>query len=175
MKKISNYSHTVFGRLTSPASSFGLLLVLGGSLLLSGCETPGESAFAGAGAGALMGGMLKGNRKGMVQGAAIGAAGGYALGAYGQAERQRGYAQGSAAYSGQASAPEYEQAPPPEPRYRHDHYSAPQPEPILYGRYSGRHGFVYSPYGRRGIVDVRGLPRGAQVLDPACGRIFLIP
>ena len=157
----------------SSNSLVGLLLVFFGSVLLSGCETPGQSALAGAGTGAVMGGMLKGTGRGMAQGAAIGAAGGYVLGAYGQSERQRGYAQASGAYA--QPPPRYYAQPTPEPRYYQHHYAPPRPEPMLYGRQSGRYGFVYSPYGRRDLVDVRGLPRGAQVVDPFSGRIFLNP
>jgi len=158
--------------ISSSTSALGLLLVFFASVLLSGCETPGQSALAGAGTGALMGGMLKGTGRGMAQGAAIGTAGGYVLGAYGQSERQRGYAQASGAY---AQPPPYYAQPTPEPRYYQHHYAPPRPEPMLYGRHSGRYGFVYSPYGRRDLVDVRGLPRGAQVMDPFSGRVFLNP
>lgn len=151
----------------------GLLLVSAVCLFLSGCETPGQSALAGAGTGALVGGMLKGTGRGMAQGAAIGAAGGYVLGAYGQAERQRGYIEGSGGYA--PPPPSYAQ-PQVIPRYHHNYrYAPPRPEPVLYGSPSGRWGFVYSPYGRRNLVDVRGLPRGARVVDPFCGRVFLNP
>ncbi len=122
-----------------------------------------------------MGGMLKGTGRGMAQGAAIGAAGGYVLGAYGQSERQKGYAQASGAYAPQPAPPVYYAPPPEEPRYHHHRYAPPRAEPMLYGRHSGRYGFVYSPYGRRDLVDVRGLPHGAQVVDPFCGRVFLNP
>ena len=157
------------------ASSVGCLLVCGVSMLLSGCETPGQSALAGAGTGAVLGGMLKGNGRGMAQGAAIGAAGGSVLGAYGQSERNRGYAEASGTYPS-PSPPVYYAPPPPQPRYYHQHhYTAPRVEPMLCGRRSGRYGFVYSPYGHGELVDVRGLPRGARVMDPFCGRIFLNP
>ncbi len=149
--------------------------ILGGVpfALLTGCETPGQSALAGAGTGAVMGGMLKGTGRGMAQGAAIGAAGGYVLGAYGQSERQRGYARGSWDQQ-QPPAPVY-YAPDPVPRYGHYRQAVPRPEPLVYGRRSGRYGFVYSPYGRGDLLDVRGLPHGAQVVDPYSGRVFLNP
>jgi hypothetical protein len=152
-----------------------------GLALLSGCETPGQSALAGAGTGAVVGGMLKGTGRGMAQGAAIGAAGGYVLGAYGQSERARGYAQATGAYAAPAPPPPvypqgYYAPVPATPRYhQHRYYPSPRVETILYGRHSGRYGFVYSPYGRGSLVDVRGFPRGAQVVDPFCGRIFLNP
>jgi hypothetical protein len=142
--------------------------------LLTGCETPGQSALAGAGTGAVMGGMLKGTGRGMAQGAAIGAAGGYVLGAYGQAERQRGYVQGRWDSQPAPVAPVY-YAQPPTHRYGQNRYSVTGPEPLVYGRHSGRFGFVYSPYGRGNLVDVRGLPHGAMVEDPYSGRVFLNP
>jgi hypothetical protein len=141
--------------------------------LLTGCETPGQSALAGAGTGAVMGGMLKGTGRGMAQGAAIGAAGGYVLGAYGQSERQKGYAQGI--WDQQQPPPPVYYAPAPMPRYGHHRHSMHRPEPLVYGRRSGRYGFVYSPYGHGDLLDVRGLPRGAQVVDPDSGRVFLNP
>ncbi len=176
MKQVFVCAAFVFSKLRGVTSFFGLLLVCCASVLLSGCETPGQSALAGAGTGAVMGGMLKGTGRGMAQGAAIGAAGGYVLGAYGQSERQRGYAQGSGSYAQPAVPPAYYAQPPATDRYyHHQHYSQPRAEPMLYGRHSGRYGFVYSPYGGRALVDVRGLPRGARVVDPFCGRVFLNP
>jgi hypothetical protein len=173
MQQTSALPVRFLSKFANSASFIGCLFVCGVSLLLSGCETPGQSALAGAGTGAVMGGMLKGTGKGMAQGAAIGAAGGYVLGAYGQSERNRGYAQASGTYP-PPSPPVY-YAPPPEPRYYHHHYTAPRVEPLLYGRRSGRYGFVYSPYGHGELVDVRGLPHGARVVDPFSGRIFLNP
>ena len=157
------------------AKRFLILPVLGclPLVLLTSCETPGQSALAGAGTGAVMGGMLKGTGRGMAQGAAIGAAGGYVLGAYGQSERQRGYAQGSWGQPQPASPAYY--APAPVPRHGHYQHFVPRSDPLVYGRRSGRYGFVYSPYGRGDLVDVRGLPHGAQVVDPYSGRVFLNP
>lgn len=42
------------------------------------------------------------------------------------------------------------------------------------GRYVGR-GLVESPYGPHAVVDVRGIPHGALVRDPATGRPFRKP
>ncbi len=131
---------------------------------------------AGAATGAAMGGMLKGTGRGMAQGAAIGAAGGYVLGKYGEAERQKGYAQ-AGGYP----------PPPPQPVYVSGYYTEPAPPPVRhhypyhhhgpprYARPSSRYGWVYSPYGQGGMVDVRGCPRGAQVRDPYTGFIFIVP
>jgi hypothetical protein len=42
------------------------------------------------------------------------------------------------------------------------------------GRPSGNPGYVHSPYGGH-LVDVRGINRGRQVIDPVSGRIFITP
>lgn len=146
-----------------------MLVVVAGVVLtgFTGCETPGQSAMAGAATGAVMGGMLKGDTRNVARGAAIGAAGGYVLGKYGEAERQRGYIDGQGAYS-QAPREVYYTAPaPPRPHYY-------RREATLYGRFSGTYGYVYSPYSGQ-LVDVRGIPRGAQVVDPSTGRVFFNP
>ena len=44
-----------------------------------------------------------------------------------------------------------------------------------YGRRTGRPGIVRSPYPPHSLVDVRGIPRGALVRDPATGRPFRKP
>ncbi len=149
------------------------------STLLSGCETPGQSAVAGAATGAAAGALLKGSGRGALQGAAIGGVGGYVLGKYGEGERARGYAsaQGAPVYA-QPPAPVYVQSEPvyvpaPEPQYRryperHYHHSIPV------GRSSGRYGYVYSPY-TGSLVSVRGIPQGAEVVDPGSGRVFINP
>jgi hypothetical protein len=166
----------MWSRPRSVSAVWALLGCCSLSLFLSGCETPQQSALAGAGAGALVGGALKGTNRGMVQGAAIGAIGGYAVGAYGQEERRRGYVEGSNGYPSQAPEPAYyEPPPPPTPRYRYHHHAPPPSEVLLYGRPSGRYGFVYSPYGSRCIVEVRGIAHGARVWDPVACRYFLNP
>jgi hypothetical protein len=43
------------------------------------------------------------------------------------------------------------------------------------GRPTDRPGFVVSPYPPYNRIDVRGIPRGAQVQDPSTGRIFINP
>ena len=39
----------------------------------------------------------------------------------------------------------------------------------------GKPGFVKSPFGGSGIVDVRGYPPGTEVKDPYTGKVFLVP
>jgi hypothetical protein len=43
------------------------------------------------------------------------------------------------------------------------------------GRPSRRWGFVFSPYYPHNLIDVRGIPRGEQVLDPSVDRVFINP
>jgi osmotically inducible lipoprotein OsmB len=132
----------------------GLVLMLG----FSGCETPGQSAMAGAAAGAFLGGSIKGSGRDMARGAALGAAGGYVLGKVSEADRNR--ATSRAVYGG-GSVGAY----PGDPHH---------PVRIPWGRSSGRYGFVYSPYSNR-LIDVRRIPHGAEVVDPFTGHIFLNP
>jgi hypothetical protein len=172
MNETSSCTSSPFSRLSKVFLNFAGPVAWMGFAFLSGCETPGRSALAGAGTGAVLGGMLKGTGKGMAQGAAIGAAGGYVLGAYGQSERAHGYAQATGGYG---PPPVHYRPAPVAPRYHRQSYAPVRVETIIYGRRSGRYGFVYSPYGQGNLVDVRGVPRGAQVVDPFCGRIFLNP
>jgi hypothetical protein len=152
----------------------GVLAALCGTIF-SGCETPGQSAMAGAATGAAAGALLKGSGRGVAQGAAIGAVGGYALGKFGEGERARGYAQANGAYPVPQPIPQpapaqvYYAQPSPAPRYYQHHEHHP------YGRFSGTPGFVYSPFGGGNLVDVRRIPRGAEVRDPFSGRIFINP
>lgn len=133
------------------------------TMSFAGCETPGESAIGGALAGAAIGGVLKGTGRDVARGAAIGAVGGYALGKVAESERARGYAEANGTYRGSSS---YRGATPPP---AHHHY-----EPVPYGRFSGTPGYVYSPYSHD-LIDVRGVRRGVEVVDPVSGRVFINP
>ncbi|MEQ1859758.1 MAG: YMGG-like glycine zipper-containing protein [Chthoniobacteraceae bacterium] len=82
-----------------------------------------------------------------LRGAAIGAGSGFLVGKVVKHERQRSYEQG---YDDGRSG------------YPH-------------GRYSNQRGFVVSPYSPNHVIDVRGIPRGARVLDPSCDRVFINP
>ncbi|MEP6671559.1 MAG: glycine zipper domain-containing protein [Chthoniobacter sp.] len=132
-------------------------LTLLASFALTGCDTPGESALLGAATGAVIGGSLHGRGDQALVGAAIGAGSGYLIGKAVQHERRRAYEDGY--YDGR----------PGDRDYRDDRTRYPV------GRLTHRDGFVVSPYSPYNRIDVRGIPRGAQVEDPSTGRIFINP
>lgn len=136
------------------------------AMFFTACETPEQSALAGAGTGAVAGLLLGGGKgKNAAIGGLIGGASGYAVGKYGEAERLKAE-QRAGAYSQQAP-PVYQSQPPPSAQIYQPSYP--------YGRPSGTRGYVYSPYSRGQLVDVRGIPHGAQVVDPITGQVFLNP
>ncbi len=118
-------------------------------ITLASCETPGQSALAGAGAGAAVGGLLHGRGSDALAGAAIGAGAGYLIGKVAQSEREERYYEEDRAYYDSARYP--------------------------MGRPTRRYGFVTSPYRPYNLIDVRGIPGGAKVEDPSAGRIFINP
>ena len=137
-----------------PATSLFLLA----ACAFSGCETSGQNALLGAATGAAIGGSLHGRGDQALAGAAIGAAGGYLIGKAVQEDRRRTYDEGY--YEGRGE------------RYdRRDYRDERQPV----ARPTGRYGFVESPYRPYNRIDVRGIPHGAQVVDPSCDRIFINP
>jgi membrane protein DedA with SNARE-associated domain len=113
----------------------------------TGCETPGQSALAGAATGAAIGGLLHGRGDQALAGAAIGAGAGYVLGKAAQHERRRGY----------------------EEAYYEDR------ERLPYAHQAGRAGYVRSPHYPYNTIDVRGIPHGGRVVDPSTGRAFINP
>jgi predicted small secreted protein len=115
------------------------------ALTLNSCDTP---RGAGAGYGAAAGAIIGGAATGRVRGAAIGAAAGAAAGTL----------IGSAIQEDEARRT----APPP-------------PSGYPFGRPTGSYGFVRSPYPPYRIVDVRGIPPGELVRDPASDGIFRNP
>ena len=121
-----------------------------GAMALNSCETAtGTGALVGAGAGALIaGGGPHGHHGYRSRGDTIAGA---AVGA------------GVGALVGAAIDAERAREYGPEP-------SGGYP----YARPAGR-GYVYSPYPPHRLVDVRGIPRGALVRDPATGGIFRRP
>jgi hypothetical protein len=72
--------------------------VLSGAMVaivgLTGCETPGQTALAGAAAGAAIGGAIHVRGEDALKGAAIGAGAGYLAGRHVQNERERAYREG---------------------------------------------------------------------------------
>ena len=115
------------------------------ALALSSCDTP---TGKGAAYGAATGAIIGGAATGNARAASIGAAAGAAAGAL----------LGHAIQEDQASRT----APPP-------------PGGYPWARRSGDYGFVYSPYPPHRLVDVRGIPRGELVRDPASGGVFRNP
>ena len=124
------------------------------ALALNSCETAaGTGALVGAGTGALIGSAVGGGHHGYYHGgSAEGALAGAAIGAAAGAlvgaaidADERGYYDGHPA----------------------NYY------PL--GRRTETPGLLRSPYPPHNLVDVRGVPRGALVRDPATGRIFRRP
>ncbi len=124
-------------------------LALAGAFALTSCETAtGTGALIGAGTGALIGGHSGHHGHHSRSGAVAGAA----IGA------------GAGALIGAAIDAD-----------RRGYYDGHEAEYYPYGRRIGRPGLLQSPYPPHAIVDVRGIPRGALVRDPATGRPFRRP
>lgn len=84
---------------SSPRKNSGLKLsILSASMAavmgLTGCETPGQTALAGAAAGAAIGGAVGRGGRDVVRGAAIGAGAGYLTGRAVRNQRERAYNDG---------------------------------------------------------------------------------
>ena len=139
-------------------------LSLVAAICFSGCETSGQNALLGAATGAAIGGALHGRGDQALAGAAIGAAGGYLIGKAVQHDRRRVYSEGY--YDGREDR--YDD------RDRRDDGSYRDNRYPL-GRLTRRDGFVISPYPPYNRIDVRDIPRGAQVEDPSTGKIFINP
>ena len=120
--------------------------VIGGALALSSCDTPvGQGAGYGAAGGAIIGGLAGGTVRSAAIGSAAGAATGALIGAIVQDSQRQQF---------------YHQAP---------------PGGYPYGRFTGEPGIVRSPYYPHALVDVRNIPPGALVMDPASGQPFVRP
>jgi hypothetical protein len=115
------------------------------ALTLNSCDTP---TGRGAAYGAAAGAIIGGAATGHARAASIGAAAGAATGALIGAVIQEDQARRT--------------APPPRGGYP-------------FARRSGSYGFVYSPYPPHRMVDVRGIPPGELVRDPASGGVFRNP
>ena len=155
-------------------------LLLLAAFAFSGCETSGQNALLGAATGAAVGGALHGRGDQALAGAAIGAAGGYLIGKVVQSDRRRVYSDGYYDGRGDRNDDRYDDR--RDDRYsRDDRYDRDdrgyrddaRRYPV--GRFSGRSGFVTSPYAPYNRIDVRGIPHGAQTVDPSCDRIFINP
>ena len=115
------------------------------SLGLTSCDTP---VGQGAGIGAASGAVIGGLATNRVGGAAVGAAAGaLAGGLIGAAVEQNQVAD----------------------------YGPPPPGGFPRATPTERPGFVISPYAPYYEIDTRGVPRGALVRDPSCGRLFVKP
>ncbi len=136
-----------------PLVALSLLVVVG----FSACETPGQTALLGAGTGAIIGNQ---SHTGPLRGAAIGAGVGYLVGRLVQHDRRRAYEEGY--YEGRGSR-----------YYRASSYSSRSGDPV--GEPTERRGFVISPHPPHNLVDTRGIPRGARVLDPSTRQVFINP
>jgi len=135
-----------------------ICLLLTPLIAFTGCETSGASALAGAAVGAAAGGLIGGGGNDALRGAAIGAGAGYLIGKvvkHERNERERRY---------------YRE----DDRYQDDRYETRSRE-LPYARPTNRYGFVTSPYPPYNLIDVRGIPHGATVIDPSCGRQFANP
>lgn len=132
-----------------PVISLGLLA----SITFTGCETSGGNAMLGAATGAAIGGLLHGSGDDALKGAAIGAGAGYLIGKVVRNERR-------------AREERY---------YRERYYEGGHYDRYPVARLTDRRGYVQSPFPPYHLIDVRGVPPGAQVLDPSCDKIFINP
>ena len=113
-----------------------MLTAVTAAALLSGCDTyEGQGAAYGAGAGAIIGGLAGDNVRSAAAGAAAGAATGALIGAIIHENERSRY---------------YQDAP---------------PEGYPYGRRTEYPALVRSPYYPHNLIDVRGIPPGALVLE----------
>ena len=142
-------------------------LLLLAAFAFSGCETSGQNALLGAATGAVIGGALHGRGDQALAGAAIGAAGGYLIGKAVQHDRRRVYSEGY--YDGRGDRYDDRR----DDRYSRDDRADDRRYPV--GRFTGRGGFVTSPYYPYNRIDTRGIPHGAQTIDPSCDKIFINP
>lgn len=144
-------------KLRTPFLLFSLLPMLS----LTSCDTPGQGAATGAMVGGAVGSVVAANnsyyyRNGRYRGyhydygtplagAAIGAAAGALVGLLVQEDRRRVGRQ----YDDLGEIPKANRTDQP--------------------------GFVESPYKPYNLIDVRGIPRGAKVMDPSTEGVFINP
>lgn len=140
-----------------PAVSAALFI----TFAFTGCETAGDSALLGAATGAAVGGLATGRGRGALTGAAIGAGAGYLIGRVAESERRDSYSR----YERDRDDDDDD--------YREERTYRRSSGPV--GRRTGRRGFVESPYAPYNLIDVRGIPSGARVVDPSVDRVFVNP
>jgi hypothetical protein len=113
---------------------------------LSSCESyVGRGAAYGAGTGAIIGGLAGNSDRDVVRGAAIGAGVGALVGAIVQEHERERF-------------------------YREGPRGG-----YPYGERTRSRGIVRSPYYPYNLIDVRGIPPGALVIDPSTNRPFIRP
>ncbi len=123
------------------------------AMTFSACDTPSQGAKTGAIAGAVAGAIIGGDVRSAAIGAGAGAGAGALVGAARREDRRRQY-----------------------PGYYEDRaHGSGYAEEIPVARRTGTPGYVISPYRPYATVDVRGVRRGAQVIDPASNRVFINP
>ncbi|MEO7932319.1 MAG: hypothetical protein ABIT76_04080 [Chthoniobacterales bacterium] len=141
-------------------TTLAVTLALGSSSLLTSCESAaGTGALVGAGIGGIIGhNTNNGGGTRTAVGAGLGAlAGALAGAAYDEHKREK-YAREDGYYrDGEVRG------------YERRERSYPYGEPTRYA------GYVRSPYRPYNIIDVRGIPSGALVVDPSVDRPFRNP
>jgi len=146
-----------------------LTLAMSSSSLLTSCETAaGTGALVGAGVGGIIGNNTNnGGATRTAVGAGLGAlAGALAGSVYDERKREK--------YGDRRSVDDREYDEDDSDRREVRTYSSretryPYAEPTRY------EGYVRSPYRPNNIIDVRGIPRGALVVDPSVDRPFRNP
>ncbi|MGF1655750.1 MAG: YMGG-like glycine zipper-containing protein [Verrucomicrobiales bacterium] len=146
----------------------GLVGVAAITLSTTSCYTPeGRGALYGATAGAVIGNLVNPQASTTLRGAGIGAGVGALLGALvGEGSRTNYYDRPPAYYR------DYDR------RYHSQALKGGYYSPgTLYptGSHTRQRGFVRSPYRPHNIIDVRGIPRGALVVDPSVEQVFVNP
>lgn len=101
------------------------------------------------------------------QGAGIGAASGALIGAGAAGGRGAAIGAGAGLLAGALVGAAIESD-------QERNYHAP-PGGYPFAERTGTPGYVYSPYGRHAVIDVRGVPRGALVRDPSTNGVFRKP
>lgn len=151
----------------NPLLSIPALLIA--AMLITSCEAP-RSTSQGAKYGAIIGGgigaLTTGDLRGALRGAAIGAGTGAVVGAVNRDDRydDRRYRDDryrDARYRGD--------------RRRHRDYDDRRYSRVPVAHPTRHRGYVRSPYSPNHLIDVRGIPSGARVLDPSNERIFINP